>query len=69
MSVWRKMHKHSLGEPRKEDTIQPVTWKAHINMAGEIKELSIRIQVLDKEMKKLAKINKKLYNECLDRST
>ena len=69
MSVWRKMHEHSLGEPRKEDTIQPVTWKTYINMAGEMKELSIRIQVLDKKMKKLAKINKKLYHECLDRST
>lgn len=68
MSVWRKMHEHSLGEPRKEDNIQPVTWKTYINMAGEMKELSIRIQVLDKEMKKLAKINK-LYHECLDRST
>ena len=65
MSVWRKMHEHSLGEPRKEDTIQPVTWKAHINMAGQIKELNIRIRVLDKETKKL----KKLYHECLDRST
>ena len=65
MSVWRKMHEHSLGEPRKEDTIQPVTWKTYINMAGELKELSIRIQVLDKETKKL----KKLYHECLDRST
>jgi hypothetical protein len=65
MSVWRKMHEHSLGEPRKEDTIQPVTWKAHINMAGQIKELNIRIHILDKETKKL----KKLYHECLDRST
>lgn len=68
MSVWRKMYEHSLGEPRKEENIQPVTWKTYINIAGEMKELSIRIQVLDKEMKKLAKINK-LYHECLGRST
>lgn len=69
MSVWRKMHEHSLGEPRKEDTIQPVTWKAYVQVAGQIKELNMRIQVLDKEMKKLAKLNNKLYHECLDRST
>lgn len=36
---------------------------------GQIKELNIRIQDLDKKMKKLTKINNKLYHECLGRHT
>jgi len=71
MSIWVDIHRRSNGlQVRQEDTVQDGLDYFHINVSGEgeIKELTLRIRELEKEMKKLTKINK-LYYEHLDRHT